>query len=288
MARVHLVLVGALLALAFAQRPPVGPLFGPVPVVQVIDGDTLVVASNVGPRTVRLIGVDAPEMWHPTRGREPFGPEAAAFVRSWLPAGTPVWLELDLGVEDDFGRLLAYVYVEDPDGDWSLDGLSATQVNLALAASGFGSVMTIAPNLTYADLYEDAVAAARADGRGVRAAPAEASRESGLPPGPIVIACALYDPEAPNDTDGEWVSLLVREPIDTRGYYLRDEGSGATFRLPAGVQEPGEITVHNPGQGVWNNGGDTIFLELGGALVDTWDYGDQLAQEGVVVCRDDP
>jgi len=96
-----------LTTLALAQTTPLGALYGPVPVASVVDGDTFVVESNVGPRTVRLIGVDAPETQHPTLGREPFGPEAAAWLRARLPAGSLVWLELDLGPEDAFGRLLA-------------------------------------------------------------------------------------------------------------------------------------------------------------------------------------
>lgn len=96
-----------LTTLALAQPTPLGPLYGPVPVATVVDGDTFVVASNVGPRTVRLIDVDAPETQHPTLGREPYGPAAAAWLRERLPVDALVWLELDLGIDDDFGRLLA-------------------------------------------------------------------------------------------------------------------------------------------------------------------------------------
>ncbi len=151
-------------------------------------------------------------------------------------------------------------------------------------------MLTIEPNSTYADLYHDAVAAARAGGRGLWAAgdPPSAAPAAVLPGGPIVIRCALYNPTTPNDEGGEWVSLLIREPIDTRGHYLYDEGSKSVFRLPPGVQEPGELRVGNPGQGVWNNGGDVIYLKRGDAILDQWDYGDRLAPEGVVICRDEP
>ncbi|MFU8889249.1 MAG: thermonuclease family protein [Trueperaceae bacterium] len=271
-----------------AQLEPVGSLFGPVSVLTVIDGDTLVLESNLGPRTVRLIGIDAPETSHPERGRDPYGPEARAFVAALLPEGTPVWVELDLGVNDAFGRLLAYLYVEDPDGTWVVEGRPAAQVNLAIAEAGFATELTIEPNSTYADLYRDSVASAREAGRGMWA-PGEAATDhlAALPEGPIVIHCALYDPATPNDEDGEWVSLLIREPVDTRGYYLYDEGSRSTFRLPPGIQEPGALRVGNPGQGVWNNGGDVIYLKRGDAIVDQWDYRDRLAPEGVVICRDE-
>lgn len=284
-----LTLLATLLGVAFAQPTPVGRLFGPVPVASVVDGDTFVVASNVGPRTVRLVGVDAPETQHPTVGREPFGPEAATWLRERLPEGTLVWLELDFGVDDAFGRLLAYAYVEDRAGAWTIDGTTATQVNLALAEAGLARVLTIEPNVTYADRYEAAEAAAQDAALGMWAVPLAARAEladDGLPAGPIVIRCALYDPDTPNDTDGEWVSVLLREPLDTRGYYVWDEGSQTAFRLPVGTQPPGEIQVHNPGQGVWNNGGDVIYLMLGETVVDTWDYTDARAGQSMVVCRD--
>lgn len=132
-----------------ALAQPVGSLFGPVPLRTVIDGDTVVVFSNVGPRIVRLIGVDAPELY----SRDPLGEAAAAHLRQLLPRGTQVWLELDFGTEDIYGRLLAYLYVADAEGDWLIADHRATQVNLALAGDGWARSLKIEPNSTYADLY---------------------------------------------------------------------------------------------------------------------------------------
>lgn len=67
-----LVILGFLsIAVGLAQSAPIGALYGSVPVVSVVDGDSFVVESNVGPRIVRLLGVDAPETQHPTLGRPP-------------------------------------------------------------------------------------------------------------------------------------------------------------------------------------------------------------------------
>ena len=81
------------------------------------------------------------------------------------------------------------------------------------------------------------------------------------------------------------MTLLLRERLDTRGYYLWDEGSKTAFRLPVGEQGPGELTIGNPGQGVWNNGGDTVFLMLGETVVDAWDYTDARPGRVGTVCR---
>ena len=79
-------------------------------VTRVIDGDTIVV-SGVG--TVRLIGVDTPEMADPRKPVEYFGHEASAFTRR-LAEGKTVRLEFEGTRTDRHNRTLAYVYL--PDG----------------------------------------------------------------------------------------------------------------------------------------------------------------------------
>lgn len=287
----------ALVALgtALAQRAPVNPVLGPVPVIEVLDGDTVVLRSNLGPRIVRLIGIDTPEVAHPEKGREPFGPEASAFTKELLPPGTEVRVELDLEVEDVYGRLLAYLYVGDAEGAWEIDGRRYAMVNLEIARSGWATVLTIPPNGVYADLVEAAVAEARRARRGLFAPvdpPVEADEAGevfgGAAPrgaGPIRIACVNYDPSAPLDADAEWVELEILETVDTRGMYVYDRGSKERFFLPPGEQPPGRIRVHNPGQGVWNNGGDTVVLMRGTSeVLDEWTYR-PVGREDEPVCR---
>lgn len=288
-----------------APVTPVSQLYGPVPLARIVDGDTLVVESNIGPRTVRLIGIDTPEIG----SGEPGGREAQAHLARLLGPGLLIWLELDLGLEDIYGRLLAYVYVPDANGAWEHAGMRVSQVNLAMIEAGWARTLTIAPNVTYADLYRAAARQAEAAERGIwapdfgSAAGAEqdtAGAQSGSAAAendavtadgsaddepPIRLHCGLLNPTTPNDV-GEWVSVMLTEPYDTRGYYLFDEGSRSIFRLPAGVQSAGELRISNPGQGVWNNSGDVIYLMKGGAVVDMWEYAGHEARSGVIVCRD--
>jgi endonuclease YncB( thermonuclease family) len=291
------VVITLLLGSVVAQLVPLGVLYGPVPVQAVTDGDTLVVESDTGPRTVRLIGIDAPERGQPTSVGTAFAAHASAFLGTLLPPGTPVWLELDEGTLDPYGRLLAYVYVSDEVGPWSIGDVRVRQVNLALAEAGLATVLTVPPNSAYEHMYQLAVEQARAAGRGMwgQAPAVDATASGDAPSGatslagrvvPVAISCALYNPDTPNDANGEWVSLLVEAIFDTTGLYLYDQGSKSVFLLPAGVQEPGEIRVHNPGQGVWNNGGDVIYLMHGAEVVDAWDYSGRSAAQGRVVCRE--
>ena len=63
---------------------PVLAQTGPAQVDRVIDGDTIRVRLDGDRFTVRLTGVDTPETTHPTRGVEPYGPEAAAYTTARL------------------------------------------------------------------------------------------------------------------------------------------------------------------------------------------------------------
>src|SRR3989475_3969556 len=54
-----------------AERPAHPALDGTV--VRVVDGDTIVVRIGARMERVRYIGVNAPEVHHPTRGEEPGG-----------------------------------------------------------------------------------------------------------------------------------------------------------------------------------------------------------------------
>jgi len=83
-----------------------------VRVVEVVDGDTIVVAFADGTTdTVRLLGIDTPETKHPTKGVECFGPEASAHSTQRL-SGKVVRLESDVERRDVYGRRLAYVYLD--------------------------------------------------------------------------------------------------------------------------------------------------------------------------------
>ena len=89
------------------------PREGRALVSDVVDGDTIHVGRGWRHSTVRLIGVDTPETGHPEKPIEYFGPEASEFTRRSLQ-GKWVHLEFEpLDRIDRYGRLLAYVFMED-------------------------------------------------------------------------------------------------------------------------------------------------------------------------------
>jgi len=114
------------------------------------DGDTLRL-SGIG--RVRLIGVDTPEVYG---GVECYGRAASAFTERVLPPGTNVRYRLGVESRDRYGRALAYV--------WLRDGHF---FNLMLVERGYAQVLTIPPNVDYADRFRKAQRKARENERGL-------------------------------------------------------------------------------------------------------------------------
>jgi micrococcal nuclease len=131
---------------------------GAATVVEVIDGDTLVVDLPGGDgEHVRLIGIDTPESVARDRPDECFGAEASRELGGLVPPGTALRVERDVEARDRYGRLLAYVYR-------ASDGLF---VNLALVTSGHAEVLTYEPNTAHRTELEQAERDARASGAGL-------------------------------------------------------------------------------------------------------------------------
>ena len=78
-------------------------------VKDVLDGDTIRVEGKWGGETVRLIGINAPEMDWDTQAHDCWGQEALNALQTTV-LNQWVWLLFDENCEDDFGRTLAYVH----------------------------------------------------------------------------------------------------------------------------------------------------------------------------------
>jgi micrococcal nuclease len=148
------VLLAMLGVLAVGLPATASPPWPDATVVAVVDGDTVRVRLNGHVERVRYIGVDTPEVRHPTRGEEPGGREAAAANRR-LVAGQRVRLELDVQERDRHGRLLAYVWVGD------------LMVNAELVRGGWGQVFTVPPNVRHQALLRALEREAREARRGL-------------------------------------------------------------------------------------------------------------------------
>ncbi len=128
-------------------------------VSKVYDGDTIVVGRGWKKTTVRLIGVDTPEISRPDTPVQFFGPEASEFTRRSLD-GKWIILEFEAadrpgGSIDRYGRTLAYVVTGD-----------GKNFNLELVRLGYGRAYTRFP-FRYMREFKKAEQAARSAGIGL-------------------------------------------------------------------------------------------------------------------------
>jgi len=107
-------------------------------VKRVIDGDTI---ELIGGERIRYIGIDTPEIKHRDAEVRKMA-KIAKKINRRLVGRKQVILEYDVEEKDRYGRLLAYVFLED-----------GTFVNAKLVRRGYALILTIPPNVKYADLF---------------------------------------------------------------------------------------------------------------------------------------
>jgi micrococcal nuclease len=145
-----------LLAVLLLAPAPAAPLEATV--LSWHDGDTLRVVLAGRTQTVRLIGIDAPEVSPNDRARDQarrlgaplrelldLGRRSRDFASRLAPPGTRVRLELDVQTTDRYGRLLSYL--------WLLDG---SMVNERILEAGWALLLTVPPNVRHADRLREA------------------------------------------------------------------------------------------------------------------------------------
>jgi len=126
-------------------------------VAHVVDGDTIRVDFEIGAADVpvRYIGIDTPETVAPGQAVQPFGPEATA-RNTRLVSGKRICLERDISEQDQYRRLLRYVWLED-----------GRLVNHVLLEEGLAVVDTFPPDVKYVERFTAAQAVARGSQRGI-------------------------------------------------------------------------------------------------------------------------
>lgn len=153
--RLSLICIVLTLSLVACEQTPARPPDLPeASVTRVVDGDTIEVEIEGESYKVRYIGIDTPELHHPTKPVEYYAQEAYEKNRE-LVEGKTVFLEKDVSETDQYERLLRYVYVED------------TFVNAYLVQQGYALVSTYPPDVKYQERFLELQREAREAGRGL-------------------------------------------------------------------------------------------------------------------------
>lgn len=132
-----------------------------VTIERVVDGDTVIVHLEDGSRErVRLLLIDTPESVKPDTEVQPFGEEASDFAKEQIQAGEKVELERGNPDRDDYGRILAYIWVDD------------MMVNQLLIEEGYARVAFVyEPNTKYLEELEKAQQEAQENGENIWSIP---------------------------------------------------------------------------------------------------------------------
>lgn len=252
-------------------------------VVDVVDGDTLDIEYENGTEdTVRLLGVDTPEIhvatspgeWpgipDTTAGREwlaGWGDNASAFATA-STGGKTVTLELDPQADrrGGFGRLLAYVQVNE-----------SFELNRELVERGYARYYQ--GECQRCAQYSTAAAEARTAERRVWSFNGSDGAGDGNASALVVESIQADAPGDDNqNTEEEYVVFrnTGTETLDLGGWTVMDDGPNS-YTVPDGTTlGPGERLELNTGSGgqtdsevilqwgeggaVWNNGGDTVVV----------------------------
>jgi len=266
-----------------------------VKVLGVIDGDTIDVLLPDGSiERVRMLGVDTPEK--SAEDNKPYeydsitdlnylaewGVKAAQFTESKLE-GKEVYIEFDelAGMREYYGRLLAYVYLED-----------GTDFTAELVKQGYARVY-VEGEFKKENYYMQLEEEARREGRGlwsILTATTTSTVATATPTVSAKITYLHYDAYG-NDNynlNDEYVVIknVGNTLVNLEGWILKDE-AGHTFVFPSIILDPGDTVTIYSGSGVntdnelywassraiWNNDGDTAFLyDANGNLVDTYTW----------------
>ena len=101
---------------------------------KIYDGDTVGAVVNGSFEKIRLLGIDAPEM-----EQRPWGRKSRDCTGALLKASTSrVSLEYDLEQRDKYGRILAYIWIQD-----------GRMLNEEMLKNGFAVLFTCPPNVKY-------------------------------------------------------------------------------------------------------------------------------------------
>ncbi len=140
------------LALWAACGPDEQPAEELVTVSRIVDGDTVELEDG---SIVRYLGIDTPEIAHSASETSSCFGEQARDFNSHLVLGAEVRLEYDEEREDYYGRVLAYLWLDDE------------MVNQTLVLRGFACLCTVSPNNKYTDEFEALLNEAQAESAGL-------------------------------------------------------------------------------------------------------------------------
>ena len=125
--------------------------------VKCVDGDTMRLKINGEKKRVRLLAIDTPESVTPDKPVEAYGKEASNYTCNLVKNANKIEIEYDINSdkEDKFGRVLAYVYVDDK------------MIQEELLKNGLAKVAYLYSNYQYTEQFKELEKEAKENKKGL-------------------------------------------------------------------------------------------------------------------------
>lgn len=139
-----------------------------VDLVRVVDGDTIIINTAGEDISVRLIGVDTPESVNPDKNKNnEYGSMASEYTKELLADVRTLYLQYDVTKTDKYGRMLAYVWLDNNINTLSQSDICDNMLNAILVENGYAYDKAYMPNKEYSDVFAELRETAENSGTGL-------------------------------------------------------------------------------------------------------------------------
>lgn len=137
--------------------------------IRTVDGDTIIVEDSNGEhKRVRMIGIDTPESVAQEEERNnEYGIMASDYTKELLSNAGTLYLEYDVDADDQYDRILAYVWLEDVDDTFNVENIKNSMVNAIIVENGYGIAKKYEPTVAHDDILAELMAEAEENNIGL-------------------------------------------------------------------------------------------------------------------------
>ncbi|QFJ55626.1 thermonuclease family protein [Pseudobutyrivibrio xylanivorans] len=137
--------------------------------VRCVDGDTIIVDDGSGEhKRVRMIGIDTPESVAKEEERNnEYGVMASDYTKALLADADTLYLEYDVDSDDQYDRILAYVWLEDVSDTFNEENIEKSMVNAIIVKDGYGVAKRYEPTVAHDSTLKALMEKAKANNTGL-------------------------------------------------------------------------------------------------------------------------
>jgi micrococcal nuclease len=137
--------------------------------VRTVDGDTIIVEDSSGEhKRVRMIGIDTPESVAKEEERNnEYGVMSSDFTKKLLTDAQTLYLEYDIDDDDQYDRILAYLWLEDVSDTFDEENIENSMVNAIIIKNGYGIAKRYEPTVAHDEVLQKLMNTAKENNTGL-------------------------------------------------------------------------------------------------------------------------